>query len=214
MDDSHSRELLETFLKEEGIRFSWLKESDKKSADLELWLEGQKIIGELKTIIGEEKDGYEERPVKGTEHTIIIQGGCLGSAIRGKIRDAEKQLKPSCGNKFSGILFLMGGDRAGSSYLRLDHVIAALEGIPTVTIHDYPDNKVVSEGRKGASELIKKSALSAIAICYCCYNGKTSNGKAEKISKCHIFRNKHASIPIKTNFSDSGEWHVIDWTSC
>ena len=204
MDDSYSRELLGTFLKEEGICFSWLEESDEKSADLELWLGDQKAIGELKTVA---------KRIQGKG----IVGEDLGDTVRDKIRKASPQLKNACKNMSPGILFLLGETRTDQKFLSWDHVVVAMQGAYTFCWPNFPDGGGAYEkhgkgnrmGKDGQGDAHNKS-ISAIAVCRCDYG----EGVAEKISVCCVYHNKYASVPIESGFPRTGnavEMYIMDF---
>lgn len=204
MDDSFSRDLLGDFLEKEGIDFSWLPESDEKSADLELWLEGQKIIGELKTVA---------KRIQGKG----IVGEELGDTVRDKIAKASPQLKNACKNMSPGILFLLGETRTDQKFLGYDHVVVAMQGAYTFCLPNFPDwggayekhGKGNQMGKDGQGNAHNKS-ITAIAVCRCDYDG----GVAEKISVCCVYHNKYASVPIESGFPRTGnavEMSIVDF---
>jgi len=192
---TQSETWFEEYCNNRKIDFDRIEESDEKTPDYTIRLDGQEIIVEVKEILpnAEEKKAMLEAKKNGTPFVTRI---LPGERIRKKIASASGQIKARTKGKSPSILLICDiRNGCGQVIPHLDqyHLRVAMEGLDQVVI-GLPEDKNQSPtiiGRKsGPRKKMTPNAntsISAVAVL------STPPGEPIKIE---VFHNKYAAHPI------------------
>jgi hypothetical protein len=185
----------EEYCANRGVPCSRIEESNGRTPDYELDLDGQKIIVEVKEILpnAEEKASIEKLK---RESVGLATGGTPGERVRGKIADASGQIKAKTDGRLASLLLLCDikyGCGQITGHVNPYNIRVAMEGLDQLILalpqdrHKPPYTTGMKSGPKKKMTDMHNTSISGIGV--------LSTPPGAPISLV-VYHNRYAAIPI------------------
>ena len=180
-----------------GIAWTRIDESDTKTPDYSLEIDGRTVIAEVKEVDRNPEEQESDRQLEATGFGKSL-GNIPGQRVRKKITAASKQIKALTEGRHSGILVLTVGTLAdwfwAFHHLERQAIMTAMYGLQVIQFA-VPRDPSISPYSVGSRLGPKKkmtddanTSISAVAVLE-----PTPGG----VPRLVIYRNHYAAIPIE-----------------